>query len=43
MAALLESRETQMNNLDNSDRSLQAVILLIRRGGIGDASAENSD
>jgi hypothetical protein len=43
MAALLESRETQMNNLDNSDRSLQAVILLIRRGGIGDISVDASE
>lgn len=40
MAALLESRETQMNNLDNSDRSLQAVSLLIRRGGIGEANGD---
>jgi hypothetical protein len=43
MAALLESRETQMNNLDNSDRSLQAVSLLIRRGGIGEAGLVGLD
>ncbi len=43
MAALLESRETQMNNLDNSDRSLQAVSVLIRRGGIGEVSVIGLD
>lgn len=43
MAVLLESRETQMNNLDNSDRSLQAVSFLIKRGGIDSTGAGGGD
>lgn len=42
MAALLESRETQTNNLDNSDRSLAAVNSLIKRGGISSSGSNNS-